>query len=237
VAYKKAFVFDKAGEMFKKVLDLNTEFIGDATREWRLVQNIQLAAPGSKIGKQIALIDELTRADAAALFIEELNLPKLYKQRGGSKQFNTAFCAPDAQGKMQTEQMVKMAATTDTADHVLRADIDEALKIGIRGLEAYPDHTFKPGLPVARSEYAMMVEDILVKITGDTELLTKFVGETSPFPDVRSDAPYFNAIMVCSSRQLLTAKDLSTGEFGAKDPITGADALLAIRKLKELLQF
>ncbi|MEW6774698.1 MAG: hypothetical protein AB1405_00220 [Bdellovibrionota bacterium] len=235
VAQKKAFNFEKAGDLFKKVLDLNTDFVPEATREWRLVQDIQLAAPGSEIGKQIALIDKLTRADAAALFIEELNLSKLYKVRG-KKQFDTSFKAPDAQTKMQTETMVKMAEATDIANHVLKADIDEALKIGIRGLEAYPDHTFKADETVAKAEYAVMIEDILIKITGDQDLATKFIGDTSPFPDVRNDAPYFNAIMVCSSRQILGAKDLSTGEFGAKDPITGASALLAIRKLKEALQ-
>jgi len=83
----------------------------------------------------------------------------------------------------------------------------------------------------------MMVEDILIKVSGDESLSTKFIGSKSPFPDLRSDLPYFNAVMVCTSRGIMEARDLTTGEFGPKDTVSGADALLVIRKIKEELKF
>ena len=85
--------FDKAGEMFKKVLDLNDQYLIEADNEWKVVQKIQRAAPGSMIGKKIALIEEITRADVAALFIQELLLEKLYEKRT-PKQFDTSYQAP-----------------------------------------------------------------------------------------------------------------------------------------------
>lgn len=232
-AYKVSYDFDKAGTMFKKVLELNTKYVNEASEEWALVQKIQLAAPGSLIGKKIALIDEITRADIAALFIQELELEKLFKKRT-PKQFDTSFQAPTQ--KMETEKMVKMEAATDIKDHVLKTDIDTVMELMVKGLESYPDHTFQPDKKITRAEYAIMIEDILIKVSGDEKLATKFIGEKSPFPDLRNDLPYFNAVMVVTTRGVMKAKDLTTGEFGAMDPISGADSLLMIRKLKDELR-
>jgi hypothetical protein len=43
--------------------------------------------------------------------------------------------------------------------------------------------------------------------------------------------------MVCTSRGIMEAKDMSTGEFSPRGPVSGADALLIIRKLKDELRF
>lgn len=233
-AYKVSYDFDKAGDMFKKVLNINTKYVNEASEEWALVQKIQLAAPGSLIGKKIALIDEISRADIAALFIQELELEKLFKKRT-PKRFDTGFQAPIQ--KMETEKMVKMEAATDIKEHVLKTDIDTVMELMVKGLEPYPDHTFQPDKKITRAEYAIMVEDILIKVSGDEKLATKFIGEKSPFPDLRNDLPYFNAVMVVTTRGVMKAKDLTTGEFGAMDTISGADSLLVIRKLKDELRF
>ena len=82
----------------------------------------------------------------------------------------------------------------------------------------------------------MMVEDILIKVTGDNALATKFIGQVSPFPDLRSDLPYFNAVMVLTSRGIMEAREFTSGEFAPLKPVPGADALLVIRKFKEELK-
>lgn len=230
-AYRVGLDFDKAAEQFRTVLDLNKDYTGDAEREWKLVQKIQRAAPGSKIGKQIALIDTITRADVAALFIEELNLDRLYEKRG--KSFDTAFKAPGQ--SFQADKIVAMEPATDIASHPLKADIDTVVKLGVRGLEPSPDHKFEPSKPITKAEYAVMLEDIMIRITNDDKLATQFFGQKSLFPDVRPDLYYFNAAMILSSRGILEA-DRSTGEFGATQPVSGADALLAIRMFKESLK-
>ncbi len=233
-AYKFAFNFDKAGELFKKVLDLNDKFLIEADNEWKLVQKIQRAAPGSMIGKKIALIEEITRGDLAALFVQELLLEKLYQKRTPQR-FDTSFQTPGT--RFEADRVVKMDPATDIQNHVLRTDIETIIRLGVRGLEPSPDHKFFPNEKVTRAAYSMMIEDILIKVSGDEKLATKFFGSKSPFPDLRNDLPYFNAVMVVTSRGIMEAKDMTTGEFAANGTISGADALLIIRKLKDELRF
>jgi len=235
-AYKFGYDFDKAGTMFKKVLDLNDKYLVEADNEWKIVQKIQRAAPGSMIGKKIALIEEISRADLAALFIQELLLEKLYQKRTPPK-FDTSFRAPTDTRRFQADKIVKAEAATDIQAHVLRTDIETVLRLGVRGLEPTPDHKFLPDEKVSRAAYAMMIEDILIKVSGNQKLATEFIGSKSPFPDLRNDLPYFNAVMVTTSRGIMEAKDMSTGEFAPRGTVSGADALLIIRKLKDELRF
>jgi tetratricopeptide (TPR) repeat protein len=232
LAYKMSYKFREAVDQFSRVLELDNGYIAEADKEYALVQKIERAMPGSKIGKKIALVEEITRADVAALFIEELKVDEIFKKRF-SKKFDTAFKGPE--NKLETETSVKILPATDIDDHVLKADIDAVIEIEIKGLQPFPDHTYKPYQTITRAEFAMMIEDILIKLTGVDDLSTRFIGSVSPFPDLRNDLPYFNAVMICSTRGIMVAKDLATGEFDAIGPVSGADALLSIRSLKSQL--
>lgn len=231
LAYKAGLDFNMAGQMFTKVLELKSEYVAEADIQWNFLQKVQRAMPGTTTGKQIALVERLTRADAAALFMEELKIDVLYKKRT-PKTFDTSFKDPEK----ATAKPIKITAK-DIADHPLRTDIEGILQLGVRGLENYPDGNFHPGELVTRAAYAMMLEDILIKVTGDNSLAIKFIGTTSPFPDLRADLPYFNAIMVVTSRGIMEAKDMTTGEFAPLSPVAGVDALLIIRKFKDELKF
>jgi hypothetical protein len=236
MAYKVGLDFDKAAEKFRKVLDMNKDFTAEANTEWALIQKIQRAAPGTEIGKKIALIDKIDRADIAALFDQEMNLEKLFTKRG-VKTYDTTFKAPtESSTAMATETVTKMAPATDIADHWLKPSIDSVLKLQIRGLEAGPNHTFEPDKLITKGEFALMLEDILIKVSGDEKLATKFLGATSPFPDVRNDQYFFSAAMTATSRGFIEA-DKATGEFKPGDPVSGADALLSIREFKNQLKF
>lgn len=232
IAYKKALDFSLADQMFKQVLELNKEYVNEADGEWKLTQKIQRAMPGTMTGKKIAVLERISRADAAALFMEEMKIDVLYKKRT-IKTFDTSFKDPEKAKSSQEG----LSLPKDIADHPLRADVEGILRIGVRGLEAYPDGSFHPTEFIDRASYAMMIEDILIKVTGDNALATKFIGQTSPFPDLRSDLPYFNAVMVVTSRGIMEVKDFTTGEFAPLGPVPGVDALLIIRKLKEELKF
>jgi len=231
LAYKAGLNFSLAGQMFTKVSELKTGYVDEADVQWKFLQKVQRAMPGTATGKQIALVDRLTRADAAALFMEELKIDVLYKKRT-PKTFDTSFKSPE-KSAAKTEKIT----AKDIADQPLKIDIEGILGIGLRGLENYPDGNFHPGELVTRAAYAMMLEDILIKMSGDNSLATKFIGSTSPFPDLRADLPYFNAIMVVTSRGIMEAKDISSGEFAPLSPVAGVDALLIIRKIKEELKF
>ena len=231
-AYKTALDFAQAGQMFKKVLEINNEFVKEADGGWNLVQKIQRAMPGTITGKKIALLPSISRADAAALFMEEMKIDNLYKKRT-LKTFDTSYKDPEqVRGAPAAPSM-----PDDIKDHPLRADIEGIIGIGVRGLETYPDGLYHPEEFVNRAAYAIMVEDILIKITGDTALPTKFIGQASPFPDLRPDLPYFNAVVTLTTRGIMEAKDFTTGEFVPLGPVPGVDALLIIRKFKEELKF
>ncbi len=232
MGYKMAYDFQKAARQFEMVLSLDKEYVQEADREYAVIQKIQRAMPGSTVGKKIALLDKITRADVAALFIQELEVDELYRKRT-LKTFDTAFKDPEK--KFATGEYVKVPPATDIENHVLKADIDAAIEIGIKGLQPFPDHTFQPNKMITRAEFAMMIEDILIKITGDDSLSTKFIGNQSPFPDLRGDLPFFNAAMVCTTRNILETKDVRTGEFDPMGLVSGAEALLSIRVLKSQL--
>lgn len=232
IAYKMSFEFEAASRQFAKVLEINKGFVQEADKEYAIIQKIQRAMPGSVVGKKIALLEEITRADVAALFIEELEIDELFRKRT-PKQFDTAFKDPEK--KFVAGEYVKVPPATDIEDHVLKTDIDAVIAIGIKGLQPFPDHTYKPYKVITRAEFAMMIEDILIKITGDDSLATKFIGSPSPFPDLRSDLPYFNAAMVCTTRNIMETKDVSTGEFDPQGSVSGAESLLSIRTLKSQL--
>jgi tetratricopeptide (TPR) repeat protein len=232
IAYKNALDFANAGQMFKQVIDINRDYVKEADAEWNLTQKIQRAMPGTITGKKIAILERINRADAAALFMEELKIDVLYRKKT-VKTFDTAFKDPE---KAKAQASAPPITATDIANYPLKADIEGILRIGVRGLEAYPDGSFHPNDMVDRATYAMMLEDILIKVSGDNSLATKFIGSASPFPDLRSDLPYFNAVMVVTSRTIMESKDLLTNEFAPLGPVPGVDALLIIRKLKEELK-
>jgi tetratricopeptide (TPR) repeat protein len=217
VAYKEAYRFNESEKAFKQVLAINKSLVGEADEQLKLVQKIQRAMPGTEVGKKIALQEIITRADCAALFIQELLLEKVYEKN--KKLSPTAVNLPG-----------------DVKDHPLKVDVEAILRIGMRGLEVYPDGRFRPDDYVTRAVYAMMIEDVFVTVNHDQALSVKHVGSPSPFPDVRNDAPYFNAIMVCTTRGILEGSNVMTGHFNPEGRISGAEALLVIRKLKESLR-
>jgi tetratricopeptide (TPR) repeat protein len=232
IAYRDAYIFDQSGQVFSKVIELKGDYVDQADTQWKLMQKIQRAMPGTMIGKKIALQDKITRAEAAALLMEEMKIDVLYEKRT-QKKVDTSFQASD-QGKAGITAVQTLPS--DITGHPLKADVEGILKIGVKRLEVYPDGKFRPDELVDRAAYAMMIEDILIKVTGDNSLATKFIGTTSPFLDLRSDLPYFNAVMVVTSRGIMEPKDISIGEFGPFSPVPGADSLLIIRKFKEELK-
>jgi tetratricopeptide (TPR) repeat protein len=231
LCYKTALDVGQASQMFSKVLELKKEYISEADQQWNLMQKIQRAMPGSITGKQIAFVEKITRADAAALFMEELKIDTLYRKRT-LKTFDTGFKNPEKAAVKQKAAVLP----ADIVNHPLKSDIEGMIEIGVRGLEVYPDGLFRPNDLVERAAYAMMIEDILIKVSGDSGLATRFIGSPSPFPDLRSDLPYFNAVMVVTTRQIMGAQDITSGEFVPMGPVPGADALLIIRKIREALK-
>jgi Tfp pilus assembly protein PilF len=217
IAYKEAFRFSDAAGAFKKVLEINKTLMSKADHQLTLVMKIERAMPSTLIGKKVALLEKVRRIDIAALFIQELKLDKAYE--GVRPPSGDVPIPPDVK------------------DHPLKTDVQRVITLGIKGLDTFPDGTFAPNESILRASYAMMIADIIGTLTNDPSLANKYRGSISPFADVRNDVPYFNAVMVCTTRGIIEAKDgMRQSIFGPMDSMSGAEALLAIRRLKEDLR-
>jgi hypothetical protein len=73
----------------------------------------------------------------------------------------------------------------------------------------------------------------MVRYWNDPSLETRFFGQTSPFADVNSTSPVYNAIMTVSSRGIMPGFD--DGTFKPLGPVSGTEALNIIRNLKSKL--
>jgi hypothetical protein len=111
------------------------------------------------------LVEAITRGELATLFIQKLKLEEAY-ERLRFKTFDTGFKAPKSGLEMETETVVMLPPATDISDHVLRHDIN-VIRVGVRGLEPYPNPTFRPDEKISRASAAMRLEDILIKATRD----------------------------------------------------------------------
>ncbi|NQS97229.1 MAG: S-layer homology domain-containing protein [candidate division Zixibacteria bacterium] len=229
--YKLAYKFSEAVTAYSKVVAKKDDWSERANADWELVQKIVRAAPGTKIGAKIAIIDKIDRSDVAVLFMEELKLPVLLEKKR-EKVYDTSFKAPDDPMKYQQKTGQVETGPTDIANHWAKNWIAEIVEIG--GMEMFPDHTFHPDELFTRAEYAMFIQNILILVTGDESIATKFFGEDSHYPDVSSSHPAYNAIVLCIQRGIM--KTNMDGSFGMSDNVSGADALLIIREFQNNLR-
>ena len=228
LAYLEGLEFQKARDRFADVLSARREgkWHEKADRAWKKTDRIVRAMAGitvGHVGKKIAAQDVVTRADLAALLVDELKLDKLFAGR-----------IPVA------SQIAKMKADFTPADmvsHPFKEEVLTMMKWKVRGMEPKLDAAtnaplFKPADSVTRGEMAFILEDVLIKLTGDEKLATAYFGQDkSPFPDVRSTSPFYNAVINMTTRGIMEGE--LSGEFRLNEPVDGADALLAIRVLNQ----
>lgn len=227
VASYKAFKFRDAVDLLSKVTEAPPGRWSDpASALFKKVHKIVRATANytlTDVAKRIAVKDKVVRADVAALLVDEIHLDRLMAGR---------IPTPGNEPKM-------LFIPADVMDNPFKAEILTVLKWRVRGLEPQYDQTakaylFYPNQPVKRKALAFILEDLLIKITGKEGLATAYVGEErSPYPDVPPSAPWFNAVMNVVSRNLMET-DLS-GAFRPDEPVDGADLLLALMHLRNVM--
>ena len=229
-AYFQAYDFRGAESQFAKVVALKGELAKKANEKWELSQKVVRASPGTLAGKKIAIQPKVSRADLAVLFTEEMKLVEVFER------FNPTTTAP-AEFKTPEEMMNSDEEASSPPDIVgfwAEPWIMEVLELGV--LEVDPEGKFNPRKTITRVEYAMAVQRILSKITGDGSLETKYFGEaTSRFSDVPSTHFAYNAMALCVERGIMKV-DMMTGKFDPVGVVSGADALLIIREIQNSLR-
>jgi hypothetical protein len=228
--FRGAHDFSRARDLFRQVLDAKREgkWHEKSDTAWRKADKVSRATAGitiGDVGHKIALQDDVSRGDLAALLIDEVKIDKLFA------------------GRIPVQSQVKAKQTSftpaDVLEHPFKHEILTLMKWNVRGLEPQYDPTttanlFHPNQAVSRKALAIVLEDIVIKLTGDEQLASKFLGQdTSPVPDVTPTASWFNAAMTAVTRNLMEAG--LSGEFRPNDTADGAEVLLAARSLKQRL--
>lgn len=227
IAYKNGYRFADSEKALNKVLEINETLLAQALEQLKVVKKIERAQPKTEFGKKVAFMDRITRADVAGLFVEELRLDQIFEK--------ARLKRDDTPSGRAGEDLKKgsLWVPPDVEKHPLKKDIETILQLDIQGLRPFSDGTFAPDDPVTLANYAVMIADIIAKLENEPSLATKYIGSKSPFKDVRDNAPYFNALMVCTTRGGIM--EASNGIINPMKNVSGADALLVIRKLKEEL--
>lgn len=224
--YEAADQYLNASVCYNRVLRWNGEHVKTADTHLQDMYRRLRAEPGSRVGKQMARQEQITRGDLAAFLIEELKINDYLDSKKPLK-YKAGFQTP--QQFSQPAETVEVPP--DVGGHAFEADIATILGHEIRGLELFPDGKFHPDDAVSRAAFALVMEDILVRVKNEPLLRRAFVGNASPFPDVADDHYAFNAMVVCTTRNFLAA-DLD-GAFAPDNPVSGAELLLAVRRLRE----
>lgn len=227
VAYFKAFKFREAEGSLGDVLALAPgKWHEPANKLYKQVQKINRASANytlTDVGKKIAVKGQVVRGDVAALLVDEIHLDKVMAGR-----------IPAPAGEQKAEFV-----PADVINHLFKAEIMTSLKWRVRGLEPIYDQIskaflFYPDKPVTRLELAFVLEDLMMKISGDEKLATKYIGQgTSPYPDVAPTAAWFNSVMTAVTRGLMEPE--LSGAFRPHDVADGAELLLAVMRLRNVM--
>ena len=206
------------------------DLAGKADERWATTQKIIRARPSSEAGKKIAIKAEISRADLAVLFSEELKLKEVFARASRGTVQQATFRPPGA----EMAGAAAAAVPPDVSGTWAEPWIKESLELGV--FEADPSGMFYPTQAVTRIDYAMAVQRILTKATGDASLDTKYFGEsTSRFSDVPSSHFAYNAMALATERGIMKV-DMMTGKFNPSGAVGGADALLMIREIQNSLR-
>ncbi|MFQ5441504.1 MAG: S-layer homology domain-containing protein [Thermodesulfobacteriota bacterium] len=228
LAYIEGGRYQSAAERFNDVLRAGPggKWNGPADKGWKRADRVVRALGGmtvGDVGRLLAVNRVVTRAALAAFLYDELKIDRLFSARVPVKK-------REGRGAF---------SPVDIANSPFKEELLAVMKWGIRGLEPVYDpsskaYLFRPGSVVSRKDFAFVVEDILMKITGDDKLATAFVGHRkSPFPDVATTAPWYNAVMNAATRNIMETS--LSGEFRPDEPLDGPDLILAVRVLSHHL--
>lgn len=236
LAYKQAYDFRKSEDMLRNAIEIDGHWAEQAGEAMKMVHKIVEAQPGTKYGEIIALEDEINRADLAVLFIEELNVVQRIQRR------EARSITPDL--TFQPENPLAFpaggegAGSVDIVDikgHWAESMIRDFVQVGL--FDVMQDHKFYPDEPVTRIEFAGVVQRLIYMVTQDETIFSKYIGENeSHIRDMRTDHPYYGAAMLAVERGIMNL-DKITGYFYPNDHISGPDALLIIRDIKNALKW
>jgi Tfp pilus assembly protein PilF len=224
--------YDEASRMFSRVIEMKGAYAADADTEFAKIQRILRAAPGSRVGKRIALLDKIDRADLAVLFMEELKLQEVL-EKNRKVEYDTDYNPPESgQVHFMDRDYSGRTLASDIEGHWAETWIKQIIETGV--MEVGPENRFSPDQKITKAEFALFIQNILIDILHDESLATKYIGENSRFADMRSGTATYNAAALCIDHGIMSGN--LNGTFGPTETVNGADALLIIRSFQNYLK-
>jgi tetratricopeptide (TPR) repeat protein len=102
-------------------------------------------------------------------------------------------------------------------------------------MEVYPNHTFQPGATVRRSELAQAASRVLLLIGREKPgLAAAWRNSRRRFQDVSQGHPAYAAASLVVEAGVM--RPLEDGSFHLARPVTGAEAVAAVKRLEELAE-
>ncbi|MCP4723788.1 MAG: tetratricopeptide repeat protein [bacterium] len=169
---------------------------------------------------QIENTNAVTRSDVAALIGSVFNTGRVYNE--GPEQFKT----PD-----ELAAEIQNTSIGDVPEgHWAYDEIILAVNSGL--IELFPDGAFKPDQIVIKADFASVLQKITVRLTNDRSLLTKYIGENSPYNDLNSSHWAYPSVRLAVVNEYMTPRSNNT--FGIGDQVNGLTAINALTKAAKL---
>jgi tetratricopeptide (TPR) repeat protein len=227
-AYREHGDMQQAKAMYTTVHELGGELAQQANEQILYLDAYMAAAPRTQVGADMLLVDKINRADVAALLGAELNIVNLMHRRnpnyagGNNKQWQTA----------ESKRISVANSINDILGHWAEAWIRDAVQVG--AMDVYPDNSFRPSQIMQRMNMALMLQNIIIESTGNTSLYTAFINSAPRFVDVPHTHYAFNAICLVTEYNIMPMSGAGD-QFHLNGPVSGLDALLALRNLERYL--
>jgi hypothetical protein len=125
------------------------------------------------------------------------------------------------------------AVITDTRGNWASPWIISVTRAGF--MEVYPNHTFQPTSLVRRADLAQVSSRVLSLIAAERPAVgASWKDARRKFPDVSSAHLAYRAASMAAEAGVMRVED--DGSFGLARPVTGAEAVAAVRRLEELAE-
>jgi len=211
--YKSVHKYNRAKTFFSKVISYGGPYKDSAYEMICQIKEIeQCDLCGYK--QKLPLNPQISRADICYILHHDLNIHELFQK-------NTNY-------EFKPRPQIAM----DIANHSLKHEIEAVLLINLLGLSLFPNNSFEPEMPLTRADFALILFEIINQIK--PQAVSSFRPEQyqGGIADVHPSQHIFRAILFCTSQLIMSP--LETGEFDPYGPVSGADALMSIRTLKQL---
>lgn len=202
---------DEAVRYLRRAISSGGASGGEASTLLAQVENVYRASLGNEAIAKYAFSNTLSRAEVVDLIYNKMKLTALLP---GVSRRNSGETGKDG--------------GSDYTGNPLAKDIVDLHRRNVRGVTIV-NGNFRPDDPISREEFALLLEDLIVAKTGNKRLARSFIGSPSPFGDLNPSRISFNAFMTATSRGLLHPD--SEGNIHPTTPMSGADAILALRTL------